>query len=154
MQRKELTSKSLKVLRIIYEMCIPKTVYTMEMKQSALAKKLGISRQALSSHLRRLRNLGLIRTGRGFIDVLEKGLDVLGVGGNPAIVTVKVEPGMRGNVYKNVMKYPVLRVFRVAGDIDLILLVEQKKLGSILQMLASLDGVRDTKSYVTIETLR
>jgi len=154
MQRKELTSKSLKVLRIIYEMCTPKTVYTMEMKQNALAKKLGISRQALSSHLRRLRNLGLIRTGRGFIDVLEKGLDVLGVGGNPAVVTVKVEPGMRGNVYKNVMKYPVLRVFRVAGDIDLILLVEEKKLGSILQMLASLDGVRDTKSYVTIETLR
>ncbi len=154
MQRKELTSKSLKVLSIIYEMCTPKTVYTIEMKQSALAKKLGISRQALSSHLRRLRNLGLIRTGRGFIDVLEKGLEVLGVGGNPAIVTVKVEPGMRGDVYRNVMKYPVLRVFRVAGDVDLILMVEQKRLGSILQMLASLDGVRDTKSYITIETLR
>jgi len=43
---------------------------------------------------------------------------------------------------------------RVAGDVDLILMVEQKRLGSILQMLASLDGVRDTKSYITIETLR
>ena len=154
MRGEGLTGKALKILRMMYEMGKPKTVYSIEVKQGVLADKLGISRQALSVHLRKLRDQGYIRTGRGFIDILDKGLDILGVSGNPAIITVKIEPSMRTEVYNEVVKYPILRGFRVAGDVDLILLVEQSKLGDVLQKLASLNGVQNTKSYIAIEVLR
>jgi hypothetical protein len=37
---------------------------------------------------------------------------------------------------------------------DAILLVEREKLDEALKKLASIDGIQDTKSYVTIQTLK
>jgi len=48
-----------------------KTIRRANIGQDELAKKLGISRQALQRHLNKLRNQGLIHTGFGFIDVAE-----------------------------------------------------------------------------------
>jgi len=132
----------------------PTTTYTLEVKQSELAKRLGISRQALNVHLRKLRDLELIRTGRGFIDVTEKGLNALGISVNPAFVFVKVSPLKRVEAYQKITDFPVQRIFRVAGDMDAVLVVEREKLEEALRKLASVEGILDTKSYITIQVIK
>ena len=132
----------------------PVTTYTLEVKQNELAKRLEISRQALNVHLRKLRDLGLIRTGRGFIDVTEKGLKALGISANPAFVFVKVSPLKRVEAYQKIVDFPVQRIFRVAGDMDAVLVVEREKLEEALRKLASVEGIKDTKSYITIQIIK
>ena len=97
---------------MLYEQGKLVTTYTLEMKQNELAKELEISRQALNVHLRKLRDLGYIRTGRGFIDVTEEGLKALGVSVNPAFIFVKVSPLKRGEAYRRIMEFPIQRFFQ------------------------------------------
>jgi len=149
-----LTGRPLRLLRMLYIQGKPTTAYSINVKQSEFAKQLNISRQALNVHLRKLRQNRYIRTGRGFIDVTEKGLTLLGVSVSPAFIFIKVSPLRRGDVYQKIMDFPVQRVFRVTGDIDVILLVEREKLDETLKKLAAIDGIQDTKSYVTIQTLK
>jgi len=139
---------------MLYEQGKPVTTYTVLVKQSELAKQLEISRQALNVHLRKLRDRGYIRTGRGFIDVTEKGLNVMGVSANPVFVFIKVSPLRREEAYQRITHFPVQRVFRVAGDMDAILLVERERLDKALRNLASVEGIQDTKSYITIQILK
>jgi len=148
------TGKPFRLLHMLYSKGKPVTTYTINLKQSELAKQLSISRQALNVHLRKLRDNGYIRTGRGFIDVTEKGLNILGISANPAFVFIKVSPLRRGEAYKQLSKLPIERFFRVTGDMDAILVVEQGKLDEALKKLAAVEGIKDTKSYVTIQTLR
>jgi DNA-binding Lrp family transcriptional regulator len=148
------TGRAFHLLYILYKQGRPATTYTLEVKQSELAKQLNISRQALNVHLRKLRDKGCIRTGRGFIDVTEKGLNMLGISANPAFVFVKVSPLKRVGVYQTIVTLPIQQVFRVVGDMDAILVVEQEKLDEALKNLASVDGIQDTRSYVTIQTLK
>jgi len=124
------------------------------MKQGDLAKELGISRQALNIHLKKLRNLNYIRTGRGFIDVTEKGLNALGFSSAPAFIFIKVSPTKRSEVYGKIKEIKVQKAFRVAGDMDAILVVERDKLNEVLRGLSEIDGILDTKSYVTIEPIK
>jgi len=149
-----LTGRPLKLLRTLYMKAKPTTTYSINVKQSEFAKQLDISRQALNVHLRKLRQNGYIRTGRGFIDVTEKGLMLLGVSVNPAFVFIKVSPLKRSDAYEKIMDFPIQRIFRVTGDMDAILLVEREKLDGALKKLAAIDGIQDTKSYVTIQTLK
>jgi len=139
---------------MLYEKGKPVTTYTIQVKQSELANQLGISRQALNVHLRKLRDQGHIRTGRGFIDITEKGLIILGVSANPVFVFIKVSPLKRGEVYQKIVGFPVQRVFRVTGDMDAILVAEREKLNEALKKLALVEGIQDTKSYVSIQTLK
>ena len=148
------SGRPLRLLHMLYEQGEPVTTYTVQVKQSELAKQLGISRQALNVHLRKLRDFGLIRTGRGFIDVTEEGLRALGVFVNPAFVFIKISPLRREEAYQKMLGFPVQRVFRVAGDVDAVLVVERQRLDEALRKLALVDGVQDTKSYITIQTLK
>ena len=148
------SGKPLKLLRMLYEEGKPTTTYTLNMKQGDLAKQLNISRQALNVHLRKLRSQGHIRTGRGFIDVSERGLAVLGVSVNPAFVFIKVSPLKRIQVYEEIAKFPVERIYRVTGDMDAIIQVEREKLDEALKKIGALEGIGDTKSYITIQTLK
>jgi len=148
------SGKPLRLLHMLYEKGKSTATYTLNLKQSELAKQLNISRQALNVHLRKLRAQGHIRTGRGFIDVTEKGLALLGVSVNPAFVFIKVSPFKRVNVYAQIIQLPVERMYRVTGDMDAIVQVEREKLDDALKKLAELDGIEDTKSYVTIQTLK
>jgi DNA-binding Lrp family transcriptional regulator len=132
----------------------PLTTYTLGVKQNELAKQLEISRQALNVHLRKLRDMELIRTGRGFIDVTEKGLNALGISANLAFVFVKVSPLKRVEAYQKIADFPVQRIFRVAGDMDAVLVVEREKLEEALRKLASVEGIQDTKSYITIQVIK
>jgi DNA-binding Lrp family transcriptional regulator len=139
---------------MLYEKGTTTNTYTLNVKQDELARQLGISRQALNVHLRKLRNLKCIRTGRGFIDVTEKGLNALGMTSTPAFILVKVSPLQRMDAYERVKELKIQRAFRIAGDIDALLMVDREKLDDVLKKLSSLEGIQDTKSYVTIESIR
>lgn len=78
----------------------------------------------------------------------------MGVSTNPAFVFIKVSPLKRSRVYDEIMRFPIQRVFRVTGDMDAVLQVEREKLDEALKQLASVDGIQDTRSYITIQTLR
>ena len=150
----ELTRRSVQLLKMLYEKGTTTNTYTLNVKQDELARQLGISRQALNVHLRKLRNLKCIRTGRGFIDVTEKGLNALGITSTPAFILVKVSPLKRMYAYEKVKELKIQRAFRIAGDIDALLMVDREELDDVLKKLSSLEGIQDTKSYVTIESIR
>jgi DNA-binding Lrp family transcriptional regulator len=149
-----LSGRPLRLLRMLLDRSDPVTFYTLHIRQSDLAKQLQISRQALNVHLRKLRDLGYIRTGRGFIDITEEGLSLLGISTNPAFVFLKVSPLKRTEAYKKMAETPVQRIFRVAGDMDVVLTVQRDKLDEALRLLGTIDGVQDTRSYITIQVLK
>jgi DNA-binding Lrp family transcriptional regulator len=144
----------MQLLSLFYQKGEPTNAYTLRLKQDVLAKQLGISRQALNVHLRKLRDLDYIRTGRGFIDVTERGLNALGVSSVPAFVLIKVSPLKRSHAYQKIKELAIQRAFRIAGDMDALAVVEREKLDEVLSELSTVDGILDTKSYVTIETIR
>ena len=149
-----LTRRSMQLLSLLYQKGEPTNAYTLCLKQDVLAKQLGISRQALNVHLRKLRDLDYIRTGRGFIDVTERGLNALGISSVPAFVLIKVSPLKRSHAYQKIKELAIQRAFRIAGDMDALAVVEREKLDEVLSELSTVDGILDTKSYVTIETIR
>lgn len=149
-----LTKRSMQLLRLLYEKGKSSTTFTLRVKQDELAMQLKISRQALNVHLRKLRDLNYIRTGRGFIDVTETGLTMLGVSTTPAFILIRVSPIKRIHVYERMKELSIQRAFRIAGDFDALLLVEREKLDEVLKKLYAIDGIQDTRSYVTIETMK
>lgn len=149
-----LTKRSVKLLRTLYEKGKSTNIYTLRLKQEEISAQLGISRQALSVHLRKLKNRGYIRTGRGFIDVTDKGLSALGVSTAPAFILIKVLPIKRIHVYDKIKEVAGTRAFRIAGEVDALLIVERENLDEILKRLYSIDGIQDTRSYVTIEPIK
>ncbi len=153
MERNSLTSRQLKLLKKLYEDGRPLEVHTVEKTQDELAKELGITRQALSNHLKALKELGYIRTGRGFIDLTEKALELLGEKKGDVFIFVRIEPTKRRQVYENVRKLKIKRIYRVTGDIDLIIEADKSKLDEVLEEIASLDGVKETITHVVLEVL-
>ncbi|MGA9387673.1 MAG: Lrp/AsnC family transcriptional regulator [Candidatus Bathyarchaeia archaeon] len=149
-----LTRRSRQLLRMLYEKGSSTNAYTLRLKQDELARQLDISRQALNVHLRKLRDVNYIRTGRGFIDVTDEGLSALGVSATPAFIFIKVSPLKRSYVYDKMKELSVQRAFRIAGDVDALVITEREKLDEVLKRLSSIDGIQDTKSYIAIETIR
>lgn len=154
MKREILTGRPLRLLYSLYTQSKPLTTFTVQTKQRELAKKLGISRQALNVHLRKLRNSGCIRTGRGFIDITEEGLRMLGVAMNPAFIFVKISPPKRHAAHQKMAGLPIQQAFEVSGDMDAVLLAEREKLDEVLRKLAFIDGVHGTRVYVATRTMR
>jgi len=152
--REILTGRPLRLLYSLYIQGKPVTTYTVQTKQSELAKKLGISRQALNVHLRKLRNSGCIRTGKGFIDITEEGLRMLGVSVNPAFIFVKISPPKKHEAYQKMTGLPVQQAFEVSGDMDAVLLVDREKLDDVLRRLAFVEGVHGTRVYVATRTMK
>ncbi len=115
---------------------------------------MGISRQALSSHLRKLKGKGFIRTGRGFIDITEKGLAVLGASDTMAFVFLKVSLLKREAINQRLQELPVQQILSVKGDMDFALIVEPDNLDETLKSIRSIRGVEETKSYLTTEVIK
>ena len=149
-----LTKRSIQLLKTLYEKGKATSTYTLRVKQDELSNQLGVSRQALNVHLRKLKTRGYIRTGRGFIDVTEKGLDALGVSTTPAFILLKVSPMKRIHVYQQLHELGVSRAFRIAGEVDALIIVERENLDGFLKKLYSVDGIEDTRSYVTIDVIK
>ena len=114
-----LTERQLEILRKLYQTSIPMSVQSVMRTQSQLAKELKITRQALSNHLRKLRSLKLIRTGRGFIDLSPDCIRLLGKSTDEALVFLKVEPRSRVEVYEKVKHLQPTRLHRVTGIVDI-----------------------------------
>ena len=149
-----LTKRSVKLLRLLYEKGKSTSTYTLHVKQDELSEQLSISRQALNVHLRKLKSAGYIRTGRGFIDVTEKGLNALGVSTTPAFILLKVSPIKRIQVYNQIKAIAGTRAFRIAGEVDALIIVERENLDETLKKLYAIDGIQDTTSYSTIEVIK
>ncbi|WP_297499937.1 Lrp/AsnC family transcriptional regulator [Thermococcus sp.] len=148
-----LTPRQLRLLRKLYEEGKRIEVHTVEKTQDELANELGITRQALSNHLKVLKELGYIRTGRGFIDLTDKALELLGEKKGDVFVFVKIEPTKRRQVYEKLKELKIKKIYRVTGDIDLIIEADKTKLDEILEEIASLDGVRETNTHLVLEVL-
>ena len=149
-----LTKRSIQLLKTLYDKGQSTNTYTLRVKQDELSKQLGISRQALNVHLRKLKITGYIRTGRGFIDVTEKGLNALGVSTTPAFIFIKVLPTKRIEVYEKIRELSIARAFRIAGDEDALIMVERENMDETLKKLYKIDGIQETQSYVTIEVIK
>ncbi|AEH25319.1 Lrp/AsnC family transcriptional regulator [Pyrococcus yayanosii] len=151
--RGELTNRQIELLKKLYKEGKTIEVHTVEKTQDELAEELGITRQALSNHLKVLKELGYIRTGRGFIDLTEKALELLGEKRGDVFIFVKIEPTKRKHVYDAIKKLRVKRIYRVTGDIDLIIEADKSRLDEILEEIAALDGVKETVTHVVLGTL-
>jgi DNA-binding Lrp family transcriptional regulator len=57
-------------------------------------------------------------------------------------------------VYDQIRELAVSRAFRVAGEVDALIIVERDNLDEILKKLYNIDGIEDTRSYVTIEEIQ
>ncbi|WP_048150330.1 Lrp/AsnC family transcriptional regulator [Palaeococcus ferrophilus] len=148
-----LTSRQIELLKKLYRDGKTIEVHTVEKTQDELAGELKITRQALSNHLKVLKELGYIRTGRGFIDLTDKALELLGEKKGDVFIFVRIEPTKRKNVYDAIKKLKLKRIYRVTGDIDLIVEADKTKLDEILEEIASLDGVKETITHVVLESL-
>ena len=149
-----LTEKQLELLDYLYRVSTPSMVFSVKKTQSQIAKELGITRQALSMHLRKMKELGLIRTGRGFIDLTEEVPEVLGLKGKEAFVFIKVQPSKRDETYQQLKKLPALHIYRVTGEIDVIAIVPQDQLEEFLNKVSKVEGIISTSSHIVIEALK
>ena len=149
-----LTKRSIQLLKTLFEKGKSTNTYTLRVKQEELSNQLGVSRQALNVHLRKLKNRGYIRTGRGFVDITEKGLTALGVSTTPAFILLRISPIKRIQVYDALQRLQVSRAFRIAGEVDALIIIEQENLDEILRKLYKIEGIEDTRSYVTIEVIK
>ncbi len=152
--KKALTEKQVALLNLLFRKSEPMRVFTVTETQSELSRELGITRQALNIHLRKLKEEGYLRTGRGFIDLTEKALELLGVKKGDAFIAIKVEPQRRLEAYERIKELPVERIHRVTGDIDLIVQLSQAQLDEILNHIANIKGVKETRTYIVIESLK
>jgi DNA-binding Lrp family transcriptional regulator len=151
---RQLTERQVQVLQYLLKKAVPLRVYTVYADQDELARDLGMTRQALSVHLKKLKDFGLIRTGREFVDVTEKALKVLRMSSNEAIVLVKAQPKFRTVVYEKVRELPVEKAYRVSGDYDLVVITREVNVNEVLRILSLMEGVEDTKTFISLEVLR
>lgn len=146
-----LTEKQLGILRRLYDESRSIKVHTTRGNQDELARELGISRQALSTHLKTLKDKGMLRTGRGFLDLTDRALKEIGKTSEEAFVMVKVEPNRREEVTEKVKTLGFERLYRVTGDMDLVAVVDVESLKDFLDQVAGIPGVINTSSHVVIE---
>lgn len=149
-----LTEKQLELLNYLFEKSMPLRVFTVNETQQKISEEIGVSRQALNIHLRKLKEEELIRTGRGFIDLTEKALEVLGKKPGDAFIVLRIEPHKRIEAYRKLKQLPVEKIYRVTGDIDVIIQISQSVLDSVLNEVTRIDGIKETRTYVVIETIK
>ena len=154
MEEVKLTSKQIELLRKLYNEGKPIEVHTVEKSQEELAKELKVTRQALSFHLKALKEMGYVRTGRGFIDLTRKAIEFLENGvNNKAFIFVKVDPTKRKQVHEEIKRLKGIRAYRVTGNIDIVIEVDRTRFEEILDRISSIDGVRETITHFIIEPL-
>jgi len=154
MPKENLAGRPLRLLRMLFNRSKSVTSFSIQTKQSELAKEMGITRQALNVHLRKLRAVNYIRTGRGFIDITEKGLNSLGYSSNPAFLFLNISPNKRVEAYKKLCELPLQSAYRIAGDRDVMVIVDRGQMDEVLRQIAQIEGVNETRSYIALESLK
>ena len=154
MPKENLAGRPLRLLRMLFNRSKSVTSFSIQTKQSELAKEMGITRQALNVHLRKLRAVNYIRTGRGFIDITEKGLNSLGYSSNPAFLFLNISPNKRVEAYKKLCELQIQSAYRIAGDRDVMIIVDRGQMDEVLRQIAQIEGVNETRSYIALESLK
>lgn len=149
----ELKERQLSILRKLLKESRMLRIKRVDKSQFELASELGITRQALSGHLRELRKMGLLTTGRGFIDLTQKAMRMLGEKSDQAFIFAKIEPKLRRMAYNEISELDVLQVYRVTGDVDLIIQVDRSKLDKVLKSLSKIKGVESTSTHIVLDQL-
>lgn len=149
-----MTRKSMYILRLLCDGGNRATMMTSHISQAELARKLHVTRQALSVHLKRLSESSLVQVGRGFVNVTEDGLRAAGYHRNPAILIVRFAPQKQLQAVENMRKIPSAEAFRVAGDADFAIFTEQENLDRTLAHLYSIEGIAEVKTLIATEVLK
>jgi len=149
-----MTRKSMYILRLLCEGGNRSTMMTSHISQVELARKLHVTRQALSVHLKRLSESSLIQVGRGFVNVTEDGLRAAGYHHNPAILIVRFAPQKQLEAVEKMRKIPSAEAFRVAGDADFAIFTEQENLDRTLAHLYNIEGITEVKTLIATEVLK
>lgn len=144
------TAKSLQILRLLSGSGHRRIVYNVSVGQTDLARKLNMTRQALNLHFKKLKESGFVQIGRGFVNVTEDGLKAAGYRKDPVIVTVSILPQRRSEAIERINRLPAIEIFRVTGDADVVLIVEQDRLDHVLELLSEIEGVIETRSLFSL----
>jgi len=98
--------------------------------------------------------MGLVQVGRGFVNLTNEAEMALGHDTNTVIVEVRISPEKRPDAIRSIIDLPAMTILRVAGDSDIVLIVQRHELDKVLASLSAIDGVLETKSLVSIQTLK
>jgi DNA-binding Lrp family transcriptional regulator len=143
------TPKALQILNLLSRNYVRRTVYTTGIGQAELARRLHITRQALSLHLKRLKESGFIQTSRD-LSITGDGLRAAGHHEEMVIITARVSPQKRSEAIENLKSIPAGDVFRVAGDADIVIITEQDRLDQTLEILSRIEGILETRTLVIL----
>jgi len=149
-----MTRKSMYILRLLCEGGNRSTMMTSHISQVELARKLHVTRQALSVHLKRLSESNLVQVGRGFVNVTQDGLRAAGYHRNPAILIVRFAPQKQLEAVEMMRMIPSVEAFRVAGDADFAIFAEQENLDRTLAHLYRIEGIVEVKTLIATEVLK
>lgn len=152
--KERLTRKSMHILRLLCEGGDHSTVMTSHISQKELARKLDITRQALSVHIKRLTESGFVQVGRGFVNVTGNGLRAVGYHNNPTILIIRLAPNKQLEAVERIKTIHAVEIFRVAGDADFAIIVEQENLDHTLAALYGIDGILEVKTLIATEVIQ
>jgi DNA-binding MarR family transcriptional regulator len=150
----KLTDRQYQLLSLLLQRAQPMRVYTVYGDQDEIARELGMTRQALAIHLKRLKELNLVRTGREFIDITEKAVRLLKGHSSDVIILVKIEPKYREKAYEIAKKLPIEKALRLAGDYDLAIITQETVLDKVLDAVNNMEGIRETRTLISIGTIK
>jgi DNA-binding Lrp family transcriptional regulator len=78
-------------------------------------------------------------------------MNTLGEPHKNAFVFIKVNPKNRLDVYNKIGKITKIGLYRVTGDIDLIVTVNNSRLEQFLRSISKIEGVVETSAHIVLE---
>ena len=147
-----ITKREYDILKKLYGESEKIDVYTVEKTQEMISKELEITRQALNNHLRKLKKLEFIRTGRKFIDLTDKAVKFLEKDDGKSYVFIKIKPNLRKEAFEKLKEIESAKIFRVTGEIDVILSVNESRLNKTLNEINSIRGIEETSAHIVIQS--
>ena len=147
-----LTKREYEILKKLYDESEKIDVYTVKKSQEKISEELGITRQALNNHLRELKGLEFIRTGRKFIDLTDRAVKYLEKDDGKSYIFIKIKPNLRKEAFEKLKKIESAEIFRVTGEIDAIVSINKSQLDRTLNEIDSIRGIEQTSAHIVIQS--
>lgn len=147
----KITERQYQLVKMFENQGSVQRVCTVITSQADLSQKLGITRQALHTHLKSLKEEGLIRTGRGFIDLTEKALEFLETRTGEAYIVIRTDPQKRREVFSKISQLKFHKLCKTTGDADIIITVERKHLDDAIEEIQKMEGIREATTHLLLE---
>ncbi|MEA1994019.1 MAG: winged helix-turn-helix transcriptional regulator, partial [Euryarchaeota archaeon] len=135
----------------LYEESQKMSIHTVKKSQKEISNELGITRQALNNHLRELKKLNFIRTGRKFVDLTEDAIKYLEKDDGKSYIFVKIKPNLRNEAFEKLKKIDFAKIFRVTGELDAIVIINESQLDRTLNEINLIEGVEETSAHIVIQ---